>query len=252
MTTLRHQEHNLQDMLPLSTSFLQQSSQVIFTNKSDLASWIAAIATFFASIVAILIALFGDWAKTIFFKPILKVGIKMSPPDCHKIESTVTDQNGNVISSQDTYYYRLRIRNDGNLQAQDVEVKLLTLWKKHPNGRYYEDHNFLPLNLVWSHSLGKIITTPKIQPKIFKHCDLCHTINTPSGLLIQFDTDIIPNRVTQNRYPTIIDSGKYRLKIVIVANNSKPLYKTLQIDFTGHWYNDEEEMFRNGLSIKSL
>jgi hypothetical protein len=71
----------------------------------------------------------------------------MRPPDCIKILTT-TGANSNAES----YYFRLRIKNDGNREAQDVEVRALKLRITPNGGAGRDDPNFVPLNLTWANT----------------------------------------------------------------------------------------------------
>ena len=47
-------------------------------------------------------------------------------------------------------------------------------------------------------------------------------------------------------------SGNYKLEIIVAASNSKPIKKTLEINVTGKWYDDLQEMVSKGIGIKIL
>lgn len=199
-----------------------------------------------ASLTALFIALFGDWLKKLIFKPDLEITLELASPDSHIIELN----NPNTGEVSNTYYFRMKINNIGNFPAQNVEVKALELKKEDVGGDFIIDKKFLPLNLVWANTLGKDIFKPIIHQKLFEHCDLCHTVRDNGSLLLMFDTFPFPNRVSPDRYPTIIPPGNYQLKVVVAANNFSPKYFCFQINFKGKWFDNEEKMFQEGIVIK--
>lgn len=214
--------------------------------------WVAlgSTGTLLAVIVALAIAIWGAKLANIFApKPKLKVSIAMRPPDVIQIR-TITG----VQSGAESYYYRLRVKNDGNREAQDVEVRLLKL-RKTPNGGAGElDQNFLPLNLTWANTdalpAADQVTMKRIQPKLDKQCNLLRIMRVDdANPMIEFLTEVTPNEIRPGEYFTKKRIGNYLLDIAIAANNAKVIYKTLRIEFAG-WYSDLSEMVRTGLVVK--
>jgi hypothetical protein len=50
----------------------------------------------------------------------------------------------------------------------------------------------------------------------------------------------------------LLEPGTYRLHIIIVGQNALPESKIVEISFTGDWYENQEEMFRDGVRINIL
>ena len=210
--------------------------------------WWSAIGTIVASATALSIAIFGEWLRALFRKPNLEATLELAPPDSHMIELKDRYTGERLF---DSYYFRMKINNTGNDPAFNVEVKALELRKEDIKGNFVIDKKFLPINLVWAHTQGMDIFTPIIHQKLFRHCDLCHTVrDSENNLLLMFDTFPVPNKVSPDRYPTIIPPGNYQLKIVVTSTNSEPKYFYFNIDFKGKWFDDEEKMFQGGIVIE--
>jgi len=128
--------------------------------------WVAAgvIVTLLGVLAALIIAIWGQWLGSLFFKPALRVSIEMHAPDWIKIQARVNVPG--VAPIQTTgYFCRLRVTNDGNRAAENVEVRLLKL-RIVPNGGHGRlDEHFLPLSLVWADI--ERVTAPWIQPKLY-------------------------------------------------------------------------------------
>jgi hypothetical protein len=136
------------------------------------------------------------------------------------------------------------------LQARHVEVQLLRLHRVERD-QVVNDPDFLPLSLNWSHISRTVMSA--IPPGLFRQIDLCHTYDlgvAPAKNWIEFDTEIRPNQIRPDVWPTRKGPGEYRLDFVASADNAKPAYRTLSITFTGTWTADERKMFSEHLHVQ--
>ncbi len=231
--------------------------------------WLSAIGTLLAVVAALFIAIFQDWLRSIFSRPRLEVSISLNPPYCHKIVKHFTDPplapDNQLYGKQfqaDCYYFRLRIKNNGEVRAEHVEVYAAELTKQVADGSFHLVETFTPMNLVWS-NIGTTYL-PAISPKMEKLCDLGHIID-PDKRKMVFD-DNNPNLNVSSSETTfsfdvevksytlghVIEPGRYRLKLITGAANSKPIEKILEINLTGKWFDDERKMLAEGISIAIL
>jgi hypothetical protein len=214
----------------------------------ELATWVGAIAT----LLAVIVALMKDDIVGFWRRPKLQLSLNPFAPDCHKIRIDLINRGtGAVIRSMDSYYLRLWIENKGNVRATDVQVFAAALHRKHADGNYKAEAGFLPMNLKWSHSqlspAGPEIFADGLSPQMGKHCDLGHIArpeNTDHALL-ELDVEVTPNTMTH-----ILRPGEYKLELKIAASNSKPIKRFIEINLTGKWFDDEEKMFADGLGLK--
>lgn len=211
----------------------------------------SAIATALAVVVALVIAIWGDDMKAWFRKPLLTLSIRPHAPDCHKIMTTGFNPQGWFALQYMSYFMRFAIGNDGRTAAKNVVVRALKLWCRAANGTYTEDPYFLPMNLIWSHSStqtqpqGSVIAS-RIDPQLPRHCDLGH-VDEGGGGLLTFCTEVKPNEVAPNVWPTVKPAGHYRLSVAVVADNADTRYYLVEIGWDGQWRDNETEMFRDGL-----
>ncbi len=210
----------------------------------------SAAGALFAVLVALWLGLFGPRRVT---KPKLKVSIEMKAPDCHKINATASYQlmGATIPGTIPQYYCRLRVGNDGNEEARDVEVQLIRLWRLDGDGKRAQDPVFIPLSLVWSHSNPPVSARPKLLPGLFRHCDLCHVSRPPDQreAEIEFNTEVRPNEFRPGEWPTLKPPGEYQLEFGVAASNAKTIYRTAAIHFTGQWREPEEEMLGHELRV---
>lgn len=97
------------------------------TNPASVGDLLRTIGMFFAGSVALLIALFLDDYKRWRWKPKLDVFINTDPPCCVRMER-MQILEGSL--ERPHYVLRLRITNNGNAQATDVEVYAKSLERK--------------------------------------------------------------------------------------------------------------------------
>ncbi len=229
---------------------------------SDAAVWTGSVAT----VIAVIVALIKEDIVKLWRRPKLQARVKLSAPDCHKTEMTLYDKNtGRVIDQSDCYYLRLWIENTGNRRAEKVQVFVARLFRRHADGAFVEDSNFLPMNLRWSHSqpspLGPEIFAEGISPEMGRHCDLGHILDPCKRMIIginlpdvdaektifEFDLEVSPNTLSHLAPP-----GFYRIEIKLAAANMEPITKTIELNHTGDWYEDESRMFSDGIGMREI
>jgi len=220
----------------------------IATAVGAIAMVLGALATFLAVVTALAIAIWGDRLESLAVRPKLTLSISMQAPDCVRIQTTAPGvlMAGKILAYL-SYYFRLSVGNDGSAAANNVEVRAIALSRLNPGtGQYENDLTFMPLNLTWSNVGGTVIA--KIDAQLPKHCDLAH-VDKPSQAYLQLCTEVVPNQVAPNVWPTIKPAGDYRLRIAATADNSKPVYRALHIAFRGTWYANESDMFTKGCVV---
>lgn len=228
-----------------------------------IANWISII-----GIIALGgIAIFQDKIRYLLRRPILDCEIDLKPPCCHKtITRIFSKKTGNLENEFTTYYYRLKIWNNGKISAEKVEVILTNVFKKERDD--FKKIKSFPLdNLVWSipNEEGKRkIYLDYISPNTYKYCNLGH-INNPSfhnNFSYEFNQKIpIKKNETifcfdvffkSNILYYIVSPGEYKITIKVGCSNAATITKEYSIVITGKWYDDESKMLIKGLEIKEL
>ena len=227
----------------------------------DITDWIVAVGTGALVIVAI-VALFQDIIKSWIIKPDLAVTFSLKPPDCHKTEMRLIHYgNPNTQAKSPAYYFRLRISNNSkNCKAEKVEVIASKLLRKNADGTYSRVDDFTQCNLEWSIYHGTYMDV--ISPETDKLCDLLHIADPKKRKLFRLqDSEEFDENKTIICFDTahkpfnkmnLRQSGNYKLEIIVAASNLKPIKKTLEINVTGKWYDDLQEMVSKGIGIKIL
>ena len=226
----------------------------------ETATILIAIGTF----LAIIVALFRDEITGIWRKPKVDASIKLAAPDCHLTRLMIIDPNTGIATVKSPcYYLRFWIENTGNVRAEDVQVFIKSLEKKQADGKYREDHDFLPMNLRWSHAgPGTPLIFVSLNPGIGRHSDLGHIVDPVKDSHFLPNQQVWPNKPASGKTVIILDievgpatyshllpPGDYRITVMIGGANFKPKTQQLEVVHTGDWYPDEEHMFRDGLGI---
>jgi len=226
---------------------------------------LSSTATLAAVLVALWVAIFGPRRVT---KPKLSGTVNLASPDCTWSPSFEERERG-AGSALGHYIVRLRIANNGNEDARDVEVMMIRLRVIDDDGNWVMDPSFLPLVLRWSFwtESGPVRWLQRLPPGTFKHCDLL-TVNLERDSRSRPKLRRYNKRVgcpkswmtfksahdpshSSGQSPLRKPPGRYQLDFVVAASNTPAIYQTAHIRFTG-WRDSVSEMFSEdgGMNIE--
>ncbi len=207
------------------------------------------------------VAAFGGRIRAFLFKPKLDFEIHVSPPDCHKVGVGLGGSDIRFFS----YYFRIKVKNRGNMTAENVEVFADQL-QKFDDNVYRKVDSFLPMNLKWSHTHETFVD--KISRDMYRHCDFFHIHEIRKDLISLYKQhlkleyldkmnegvgiisfDLIAQSFNKGH---LIDPGKYRIRLSVAGSNAKSKSKTYQIDYGGKWSTNECEIVGNMISISKV
>jgi len=220
---------------------------------------VGSLGTLLAVVAALFIAIFQDKMRLWFHRPKLEVFVHTTPPFCHKTLIAIGD------FAAPCYYFRILVKNNGKRRAESVEVLAAELEKLDPNNKYVPYSRFLPMHLLWSHNRR---VSESIAPGLFKYCDLGHIIqpeyrnrfpgedfiisfaeiffdhDIKTETVLSFDTEVKPLTATH-----LVPLGKYRLALLLGAANARTVRKSLVINLSGSWHDNEERMLKEGMTV---
>lgn len=151
------------------------------------------------------------------------------------------------------------IENSGRATAHQVQVFASKLFRRAANGSFKEDSRFLPMNLLWAHD--DKVYAEGISPKMGKHCNLGRIIKPSERAEVGDDLPEVAAtntifalflEVKPSSSSHLLAPETYRLELKIAAANTPPVTKLLEITHTGKWFDNPEEMFRNGIGLKFI
>jgi hypothetical protein len=224
------------------------------------ADWLVA----FGTIALAIIAAFQDRIRSIFWSPSLDCEIELSPPDCHR---TVSRGGSTEFYS---FYYRFKVWNKGKVSAKNVEVLINDILKRHGTS-FKRVEAFSPDNLKWSTLFdivgGSIVYRrycDYISPGTYKHCNLGH-VHDPNfrtsipgennpNLLVRKDETIFCFDVhfRSNILYYLVEPGEYQIQIKVGCENAKTITKKYLVKISGKWFEDENRMLNEGVSVETI
>lgn len=233
-------------------------SEVPMTDKVETWAAITGGLMTFGTLVLAAVAVFQSTIRGWFYHPRFRVSSKTEPPDCVAVPFRSAD--GSFVA--DSIYLGVRGENVGNATARNVEVYANSLQRQRADGGWEPVPAFPPINLKWAHINSMYF--PSIAPEMAKHCNIGHIVDptrrhllpnekvTRLNLTDQQTSLAFEVVVSPNQGGHVVGPGKYRLEILVAAENARPLHKMIEISVRGEWYADEAKMLRDGVGVKLL
>ncbi len=185
---------------------------------ADCAAWAEAIAT----LLAVMVALFGDLLRQKLYPP--KLRLEFLP----KGEDTATTDD-----KREQIWWSILVTNERRYSpAKHVRVMIEGFQKRLPNERYSPELLGTPLQLHWVYPQFHE-QFPNIGPK--RHCNLGYLDKNERRFALS--TYFVPNNFQGYVFPgeTLV------IRLIAVADNfaSKPYF--VEISWDGEWWSAEED-----------
>lgn len=214
--------------------------------------YIDALGNWFVGIVALFIAICGQYLRRINLYPDLQLEV----PERYLHKTFLGEQPNQV----DAFYVSFIVRNNGNEAAEDVEVFVERTEITRQDGLFDDIGVQQPMNLRVAYGANYAITRT-IHKKHFAYFNLGHIADPsarkglpPDESIPGVDVDeslfFVELLVRPNSKEHLLRKGTYRLGIVIVARNSEPVRRTLLLRFQGTWSDTETEMTRECVGVE--
>lgn len=216
--------------------------------------WAQFGATLFLGFVAISVAIFGpsfaELAKRRYLAPKIKLEFGNQYRFCHITKKTY---KVSPVQFEDfpVYYFRFSIQNDGKSLARSCEVVIQEVWTANHIREYQPIEAFWPTNLKWEGGNTRVDINPKRPPVFVDIGHICHpeaqmkyehsksirVSDSDDTLRFILDLPYVHFAKIDSLFP-----GKHLLKLVIVGENFKPIRKQFELNWSGNWTEDENEM----------
>jgi hypothetical protein len=211
--------------------------------------------TLFLGAVALFVPYFAELLKRKLFRPVLKVSIKLGPPDCHKTSWSNTPEPLKPV-----YYFRFEVKNTGKTTCRNVENSLENIWRLNSANVPIKIEDFTPVNLKWS--LRYELTQQNINPDRKIYCNIGHL---PTKQFQESNMKLInPIGYNGNDLRLVLDlvtvlnvqlnclpPGSYILQINTYSENHKTVNTYFKIDWSGIWSDDITTMFQELVITKT-
>lgn len=201
-------------------------------------------------LIALLVAFIGplmsEHFKYTFRSPKNKILFKLGSPFCHK---TTTDLG------IDVYFFRIAVKNEGKLAAEDCSTYLESISKKDSSGDFIEEKNFTPIILNWSAKYNQEIRVLTIQSGNMFFVDIGSIANPatckPSSKYRGYSSEekektmfFLESKDIVFAQKDCLTPGDYKLKICVYAKNASPSLIELKLSWSGQWKDDTDDMFQ--------
>ncbi|KKQ36503.1 MAG: hypothetical protein US54_C0065G0008 [Candidatus Roizmanbacteria bacterium GW2011_GWA2_37_7] len=203
--------------------------------------------------------LFDDTKSEYFHKTLMRIYTEIF---VQQAASTTTIP---MVDFVPTYYVRLKVVNEGNLTLENTEVII-------ENAEVVDDsiliRPFMPLNLHWAFAEDKERRKINIPPndayRIIDFFELTNPMATKvyANKLAQGNVDYDRYHalssgfricsVPPNTLSDIYDQGIYVFTLGIYANNSKPIYKKIRVEYDGVWNDNPDIMRKDHVKVRLL
>jgi hypothetical protein len=238
-------------------SFVMQNLPTKYSEAFLTPEWLTAISTIVLALVAV-ISIFRDEIRKWLFQPKFDLLFQLGQPDCHLVPlDWWTDVSRGRAP---THYIRCRVKNVGKLAAQDIEVAVVEVRKKDATGNFCRLSMATPWNLMWAHFNTHVLR--QLPRDAERHITLGHIIEPSQRRFIQGedDPDGDPSKtlfclevfVRSNTLEYLLEPGEYEIDLQVSAANAKPRVFTFYINHTGHWFQDENNMYAQGLGLRMI
>ena len=185
------------------------------------AEWVGGI----GAILVVLLALFGNELRDWMFGPRLDVAVSTDPPDCVRVDIFNLSSPGPPI---DTVYVRMKVRNDGQSLAREVQVFAESLVE------FVAGQGWQPVRMF----------VPGLGPAMNKHCDLGriafhgqrHMVGDhKTGLDVNSNAFAFETLVKPNHQGHIVGPGRYLIRLLLAADNARPVVRTIELVVGPEW-----------------
>jgi hypothetical protein len=216
---------------------------------------LAPIATFTAALVA----LFKEDFVKLWRRPKLTLRLLLQLPDSSPVATVVSWREVTTVTwTGNVYYFRFWFENTGTWPAERVQVNLRSIRNRPGDGKLGTARQFLPMNLRWANfPFDKPVLFETLNPKMGKHCDL-GSVSPPANKsekplpgmkdgesTFNLATEVFPNDNSQRLPP-----GKYRLEILVAAQNVRPKAFNVDVDWSGKFEDSVERMFSDSIAVR--
>ncbi len=204
-------------------------------------NWWVNLAVALGTFAAVLVALFGDWFRSRFFSPKLKLELRSLTGEKTIASFQMQTEEGPKEVREDARYYHVRVSNGAPWpRATQLQINLLQIEEQGPDGA---------LQVSWAGEVPIRWMHQEIYP-------LSRTIGPPADSdffsvvkdkFLQLHPLILPNNLTAIR------KGPVHLVVSLqaIANEGKSRITRFQIAWDGQWEDGEKEMTRH-LVVKEV
>ena len=161
--------------------------------------------------------------------------------NCNKNE----DNNKNLAKKIKAWSFKIKIKNQGEVAAKNVQIYLNSIEKKASTSKFEDCKNILPMNFVWSFQDNEehpTATAKSIAAGAEKYCDFLF-VDEKSRCFLRTEAEFPVYDEQHNRTDNVtLQKGKYRCKLTILASNAEPYSVPIDFEYKGQWGEESEKI----------
>lgn len=210
---------------------------------------IAAVSTFLAVALALILAIAGNSISSWGLSP--RLSLTLEPKPFHFQKFLLPDGAGAV-----EYDVRVSVTNAGTVAAKQVVLDAAKLEVQQHDGTFAPDPTFMAMNLEVTHFGSGILVIPVIDPGIPRSFDLLQ-VHYRDPTLVRIRNFVQPVQVDPGggrpqSYPSKKEKGTYRLTLAIGADGGEVQRRVVEFEWSGKWSDDRDDFFNNQLKVRLI
>lgn len=210
---------------------------------------IAAVSTFLAVAVALVLAIAGDSISYWGLSP--RLSLTLEPEPFHFQKFLLPEGAGAA-----EYDIRVSVTNAGTVTAKQVVLDAAKLEVRQPDGTFAPDPTFMAMNLEVTHFGSGTLVVPVVDPGIPRSFDLLQVhYRDPTFIRIRNfvqPVQVDPGGGRPQSYPSKKEKGRYRLTLAIGADGIEVKQRVVEFEWSGKWSDDRDDFFNNQLKVKLI
>lgn len=234
--------------------------------ETGVADWLTAVGTVGACVIALLIALLGDWMNGLFFKPRLELVALVCRPYAERVGRQLhvphpSNPNATVVvPAGEAWFFRLEVRNLTKTPAREVQVYLFRI-EKIDGTKSTNVRKFTPMNLRWANTA---VTNRKVLlESLPAFCDFIH-VSEPAwkgrvgedldGVRADEGVMCLDVEATNTGGGHLLAPGAYRFFLYLAAENFPARLFVVVAEYSGSWAYDENRMldYMTGFRMRTV
>jgi len=256
--------------------YLHSRQTVVSMGHSDL--WAGFAGTAVGALLGFLFTALQDRLRAWVSSPKFEITTENGAP-CSVMVPMTNPVDGSF--SRDALFLRIFVCNSGSAAARRVEVYAERLHRIEKDGTLVCIKTFPSMNLNWANTESEIYIE-SMSPKMGRYCDVCWvagpilsalddaqraisgnpqsasssplfaSTTTTSQSMCSISTPVIQRAALAfnvhcppNHQGHVVAMGKYRLELLIAAENCSPFLCTLEVFHEGIWNASEDTMLRD-------
>jgi hypothetical protein len=220
--------------------------------------WIRSLSTLAAVVLALIIALFGETLKRLFYKPHLQLEAMVRRPHAERVGRQIPywhEGRPMPLPAGEAWFFRLEISNRSKTPARDVQVYL----KKIEKADGVAVTKFTPMHLKWTNTDPPVTTRKVLLRDLPIFCDFIHVSDPRHRSDVGENLNDVPPakaimcldvEATNSAKGHLLGPGAYHFYLYVAAENSPARHFKVEVRYDGTWHLEQDQMFDQEIGFR--